>query len=75
MSQINYTEAANSSTDLNRLAAKNDGYMDEAHTLRDQFGADVVILVNDVNGYCGQAKTIGANAQSAFAMVDYNCAT
>ncbi|WP_248529026.1 M12 family metallo-peptidase [Pseudoalteromonas sp. 2CM39R] len=75
MSQINYTEAANSSTDLNRLAAKNDGYMDEAHTLRDQFGADVVILVNDVNGYCGQAKAIGANAQSAFAMVDYNCAT
>ncbi|WP_405598523.1 MULTISPECIES: M12 family metallo-peptidase [unclassified Pseudoalteromonas] len=75
VSQINYTEATNSGTDLNRLAAKNDGYMDEAHTLRDQYGADVVILVNDVNGYCGQAKAIGANANSAFAMVDYDCAT
>ena len=73
--QVNYTEAANSATDLNRLAAKNDGYMDEAHSLRDQYGADVVILVNDVNGYCGQANAIGANASTAFAMVDYDCAT
>lgn len=75
VSRVNYTEATNSGTDLNRLAAKNDGYMDEAHTLRDQYGADVVILINDVNGYCGQAKAIGANANSAFAMVDYDCAT
>lgn len=75
VAQVNYTEAANSATDLNRLAAKNDGYMDEAHTLRDQYAADVVVLINDVNGYCGQADAIGANASTAFAMVDYNCAT
>ncbi|MBE0456349.1 MAG: M12 family metallo-peptidase [Pseudoalteromonas prydzensis] len=75
VAQVNYTEATNSATALNRLAAKNDGYMDEAHTLRDQYGADVVILVNDVNGYCGQANAIGANASTAFAMVDYDCAT
>ncbi len=73
--QVNYTEASNSSTDLSRLAGTNDGYMDEVHGLRDQYGADVVVLVNDVNGYCGQADAIGANAQSAFAMVDWDCAT
>ncbi|TMO90349.1 pre-peptidase C-terminal domain-containing protein [Pseudoalteromonas ruthenica] len=73
--QVNYTEASSSGTDLNRLAGTNDGYMDEVHGLRDQYGADVVVLVNDVNGYCGQADAIGASASSAFAMVDYDCAT
>jgi len=73
--QVSYTEASNSSTDLTRLAATNDGYMDEVHTLRDQYAADVVVLVNDVNGYCGQADAIGANAASAFVIVDYDCAT
>ena len=73
--QVTYTEASNSSTDLTRLAATNDGYMDEVHTLRDQYAADVVVLVNDVNGYCGQADAIGANASSAFVIVDYDCAT
>jgi hypothetical protein len=73
--QVSYTEASDSSTDLTRLAATNDGYMDEVHTLRDQYAADVVVLVNDVNGYCGQADAIGANAASAFVIVDYDCAT
>ncbi len=73
--QVNYSEHSTSSVDLTRLAATNDGYMDEVHTLRDQYAADVVVLVNDVNGYCGQADAIGANAQSAFVIVDYDCAT
>ena len=73
--QVNYTEASNSETDLNRLAATNDGYMDEVHSLRAQYGADIVLLVHDTNGYCGQADAIYANANSAFAIVDYDCAT
>ena len=73
--QVNYTEASNSETDLNRLAATNDGYMDDVHTLRSQHGADIVLLVHDTNGYCGQADAIYADADSAFAIVDYDCAT
>ncbi|WP_199608759.1 pre-peptidase C-terminal domain-containing protein [Flocculibacter collagenilyticus] len=73
--QVNYSEASNSATDLSRLAGTSDGYMDEVHSLRDQYGADMVVLVNDVNGYCGQADAIYANASSAFAIVDYDCAT
>lgn len=73
--QVNYTEASNSETDLNRLAATSDGYMDEVHSLRTQYGADIVLLVHDTNGYCGQADAIYANASSAFAIVDYDCAT
>ena len=73
--QVSYTEHSNSETDLNRLAATNDGYMDEVHTMRDTYGADMVVLVHDTNGYCGQADAIYANASSAFAIVDYDCAT
>lgn len=73
--QVSYTEANNSETDLNRLAATNDGYMDEVHSLRTQYGADIVLLVHDTNGYCGQADAIYADASSAFAIVDYDCAT
>jgi hypothetical protein len=49
--------------------------MDNVHALRDTYGADMVVLVSDVNGYCGQADAIYANSSSAFAIVDYDCAT
>lgn len=73
--QVDYSETSNSVTDLNRLAGTNDGYMDEVHNLRDNYGADMVVLVSDVSGYCGRADAIYANAASAFAIVDFNCAT
>ena len=73
--QVSYSENSNSERDLTRLAATNDGYMDNVHSLRDTYGADMVVLVSDVNGYCGQADAIYANSSSAFAIVDYDCAT
>ena len=73
--QVSYSENRNSERDLTRLAATNDGYMDNVHSLRDTYGADMVVLVSDVNGYCGQADAIYANSSSAFAIVDYDCAT
>ncbi len=42
--EVNYTESGNSATDLERMTYKTDGYMDEVHTLRDQYHADVVAL-------------------------------
>ncbi|MGB2741858.1 MAG: pre-peptidase C-terminal domain-containing protein [Cognaticolwellia sp.] len=73
--QVSYSENSSSERDLSRLAATNDGYMDNVHALRDTYGADMVVLVSDVNGYCGQADAIYANSSSAFAIVDYDCAT
>jgi len=73
--QVSYNENSSSERDLTRLAATNDGYMDNVHALRDTYGADMVVLVSDVNGYCGQADAIYANSSSAFAIVDYDCAT
>ncbi len=43
--QISYTESGNLGTDLTRLQSKTDGFMDDVHTLRDTYKADLVSLV------------------------------
>jgi hypothetical protein len=43
--EVAYTEAG-SSTDLDRLTAKTDGYMDNVHDLRNQYAADFVVLLS-----------------------------
>jgi hypothetical protein len=51
--EVSYTESGNSQTDLNRLTSTGDGYMDQVHTWRDQYGADLVALfakVEDTGG-------------------------
>ena len=74
-----YTESGNMTTDLSRLRTANDGYMDEIHTLRDQYGADLVSLIEDEPAYCGLAyrmATLSASfASSAFSVVHHGCAT
>ncbi|MCY4572570.1 MAG: M12 family metallo-peptidase [Gemmatimonadetes bacterium] len=44
-SEVQYAESGDLRDDLNRLANPSDGYMDEAHALRDQVGADLVQLI------------------------------
>lgn len=73
--QISYTESSSSATDTNRLSGKTDGYMDDVHAKRAQYGADIVLLVEDVNSSCGRADAIMATASSSFAIVDWDCAT
>ena len=46
--QVAYTESGNSGTDLDRLTSTSDGYMDNVHALRDQYGADLVTLFAEV---------------------------
>jgi hypothetical protein len=57
-----------------RFADKNDGYMDEIHGLRDQYRADVAILVVDDAKGCGLATRVQADADDAFAVVHHACA-
>ncbi len=54
MAETGYEETSDL-TDLTRLALPADGYMDEAHALRDAVGADVVHLVEASARYCGVA--------------------
>ena len=73
--QTNYTESADMTIDRDRFRITNDGQMDEVHGLRDQYGADVAILMTKSGNYCGIAAAIGATADTAFAVVGQNCAT
>lgn len=77
--EVAYTEV-DSSTDLSRFAGTVDGFMDNVHTLRDTYGADLVSLFADYAGStCGRAyvmTTLSSGfAASAFGVVSYNCAT
>lgn len=73
---VTYTQSGTQATDRDRYAAVGDGYMDEIHTQRDTYGADVgILIVNDGDESCGIAKAIGATSTSAFAAVHWDCST
>jgi hypothetical protein len=79
--QVNYTESGNSSTDLQRLQNPSDGYMDEVHTLRNQYCADIVSLWVETTegGICGRGymmTTVSSSfASNAFNVIKRSCAT
>jgi hypothetical protein len=83
--EVEYTESSDTdagwSTDLSRLKSKTDGYMDNIHDLRDQYGADlVVLLVRASTLYCGLGYMMtslnSSNFESsAFCIVARTCAT
>ena len=77
---VGYTEVADFVTNLNRFRNQGDGFMDEVHTLRDQFGADACALILNGSQYCGVAYGImGAPsngfAPNAFQVTARTCAT
>jgi hypothetical protein len=63
---------------LDRLTATNDGFMDQAHSWRDEYGADEVVLLVRRGDYCGianQMRTMStAFKNRAFAVVSKGCA-
>jgi hypothetical protein len=74
--EVTYSESGfNWYTCKDRLVGTSDGYMDEVHTLRTQYYADVVVLIVNNNQYCGLANAIMANASGAFCLVSRTCAT
>ena len=73
--QTNYTESSSMSTDRDRYASSTDSYMNEIHTQRNTYKADVAVLILNNSSACGIAKAIGAKASTAFAVVHHSCAT
>jgi hypothetical protein len=76
---LTYTESGNMSTDLSRLRAPADGFMDEVHEARDAYSADLVALIVQAAGAnCGVAylmDPIRAEFQtSAFSVTLRSCA-
>jgi hypothetical protein len=81
--EVSFTETGyDIGGDLGRLSAPNDGSIDVVHTLRDQYGADLVSLIG--TGYAAQSGACGigylmstvstAFASAAFNVVDQVCA-
>jgi Metallo-peptidase family M12 len=72
--QTTYVESGSHFEHVFRIAGKNDGYMDEVHALREQYKADVgLLIVHDPNG-CGLAAEVYARPERAFAVVHHECA-
>lgn len=62
--------------DLTLLQGKDDGVNDEIHTLRDEYGADLVSLITANNDYCGMAYLVTPpHPDYAFSVVNAGCAT
>lgn len=78
MSEVSYTESGDMGLDLDRLRLTNDGFMDNAHTLRNTSYADEVVLLVESGQYCGIAylmTTVSPSfADYAFAVVARSCA-
>ena len=55
LAETAYTETGSLSTALTRLQSPTDGFSDEIHNLRNQVGADVVMLITADTSACGIA--------------------
>lgn len=65
--EVSYTEAGDIGIDLSRLQAPSDGYMDNVHSLRNSYRADLVKLVgNSTAGGCGIAYLMAGSNNRAF---------
>jgi len=77
--EVTYTESGSFSTDLGRLRSSTDGYIDNIHTLRDTYRADIVSLWVNSGDYCGLAylltDTTTDFSSRAFNVVRRDCAT
>jgi hypothetical protein len=78
--EVVYTESGDIQTDLTRLQSASDGFMDNVHTLRNTYGADLVqLIVENGGGFCGIAypmTSVSAGfAANAFGVTARTCAT
>ncbi len=72
--QADYSESGSLETDVNRLSGSNDGYIDNVHSIRNQYGADLVVLLVASGDNCGYVYDIEVESNGAFAVVRTDCA-
>ena len=75
---IDYNDSGDIDTDLTRLFIPDDGYMDEIASLREQYGADIVVMLSTSANFCGTSFVLREQNEvwrsTAFAAVNHNCA-
>ncbi|MEX1276603.1 MAG: M12 family metallo-peptidase, partial [Bacteroidota bacterium] len=67
--QVNYSESGSTETDVGRLQGASDGHMDNLHSLRDEYGADIVVLLIANADANGEAFGIEVQSSGAFCVV------
>ena len=76
--EVTYAESGNSLTDLGRLQDSADTFMDNIHTLRDTYAADLVALLVESLDYCGRGYLMtsvsGSYAPYGFTVIKRTCA-
>lgn len=77
--EIAYTESGNISTDLTRFRTNNDSYMDNIHTLRTTYAADICSLITSTpTNTCGlgyvNTNPTNYTGTAGFSVSLYNCA-
>lgn len=75
---IDYTESGSLSTDLPRFANNGDGFMDNVHSLRTMYGADICALVTSTpTNTCGlgylNSNPGNYSANAAFSATVFSC--
>ena len=70
--QTEYVEDDDFPTDTARLWSTTDGHMDEIHAVRDQHGADIVVLLRGHHAWCWSAYGY-VDATNAFSVVRQSC--
>ena len=75
--QVDYRQADDGiRTDLDRLRAHDDGYMDEVHAMRNQYGADLVaLLIGRRIVYCGFANIYYGGEHGGFSVTVQECSS
>ena len=58
--EVAYTESGDSEIDLYRLQGSGDGYLDSVHTLRNTYGADVVVMFTRIDDAGGIGYLLGS---------------
>jgi peptidyl-Asp metalloendopeptidase len=76
--QVTYTESGATSTDLTRLRTNGDGIMDDVHTQRNLYSADLVsLIVASPTNTCGigylNSNPTNYSANNGFNVTVYNC--
>jgi hypothetical protein len=70
--EVPYTESGDISTDLDRLTNPTDGFMDNVHQLRDQYGADFVSLWISKSDDAAGLGWLNTTQSAAFARRAFN---
>jgi len=74
--QVSYSESGKTYDQIvNAFQSTTDGNMDEVHSYRNTYSADVCVLIINNIDYCGIAYYIQASESQAFCAVHYDCAT